>query len=222
VNEDIFAWPDLAEEYHIDRLLLPAAVVATIVGVFPAAIAGIPWMFSGGEQFQVSTYQHARRSGLTNRFVNLYGPTEATFATHKYELPESLTAATIPIGKPLDGCQQSLRDVAEPLTASRELVVGGPFVCLGYIEKGALRYRFDSGEGQPLFRTGDLVRTDDDGNLVFAGRLDSQIKVNGRRVDSAALEQQDHRPITPFGHELNWSLRNILLQSACSWSTSSR
>jgi non-ribosomal peptide synthetase component F len=101
VNEDVFAWPELAEKYHIDRLLLPAAVIAAIAGAVPACIAGIPWVFSGGEQFQISTYRLARHAGLTIRFINLYGPTEATFATHKYELPESLTAAAIPIGKPL-------------------------------------------------------------------------------------------------------------------------
>lgn len=190
VNEDVFAWPELAGKYRIDRLLLPAAVVAAIVEAVPACIAGIPWVFSGGEQFQVKTYRQARRAGLKNRFVNLYGPTEATFATHKYELPWSLTAATIPIGKPLDGCQQSLHELGGQVSPSRELVVVGPFVCLGYIDKGALARRFRSDDGRPSFRTGDVVRVDDDGNLVFAGRRDCQIKVNGMRVDAAALERR--------------------------------
>jgi acyl-coenzyme A synthetase/AMP-(fatty) acid ligase len=190
VNEDVFAWPELAGKYRIDRVLLPAAVVATIVEAVPACIADIPWVFSGGEQFQASTYRQARQVGLTNRFVNLYGPTEATFATHRYELPASLTAATIPIGKPLHGCHQSLRDPGGRVADARELVVSGPFVCLGYIEKGALAHRFRGDDGQPSFRTGDVVRVDDDGNLVYAGRLDSQIKVNGMRVDAAALERQ--------------------------------
>lgn len=190
VNEDVFAWPELAEKYHIDRVLLPAAVIATIIEAVPACIADIPWVFSGGEQFQVSTYRQAREVGLTNRFINLYGPTEATFATHKYELPESLTAAAIPIGKPLDGCHQSLRDLGDPATDARELVVFGPFVCLGYLKKGALAQRFRSGDGRSSFRTGDVVRADDEGNLMFAGRLDAQIKVNGMRVDAAALEHQ--------------------------------
>src|SRR5258708_2087061 len=190
VNEDVFAWPELTGKYHIDRLLLPAAVIATVLDAAPACIADIPWVFSGGEQFQTETYRQARRAGLTNRFVNLYGPTEATFATHKYELPCRLTAATIPIGKPLDGCQQSLHDPGEQVSESRELVVAGPFVCLGYIEGGVLARRFRSPDGRSSYRTGDVVRVDDDGNLVFAGRLDSQIKVNGMRVDAAALERQ--------------------------------
>jgi non-ribosomal peptide synthetase component F len=190
VNEDVFAWPELAGKYRIDRVLLPAAVIATIVEAVPSCLAGIPWVFSGGEQFQVSTYRQARQAGLTNRFVNLYGPTEATFATHKYELPEVFAAAAIPIGKPLDGCEQSLRDLAGQEDDSRELVVAGSFICLGYIERGALAHRFRAGPGRSSFRTGDVVRVDDDGNLVFAGRLDCQIKVNGMRVDAAALEHQ--------------------------------
>jgi non-ribosomal peptide synthetase component F len=183
VNEDVFVWPELAAKYHVDRVLLPAAVIATIIEAVPSCVAGIPTLFSGGEQFQAATYWQARRAGLTNRFVNLYGPTEATFATHKYELPANLTTATIPIGKPLDGCQQSLHDQGE-------LEVAGPFVCLGYLKKGALDRRFRTGDGRPSFLTGDVMRLDDEGNLVFAGRLDSQIKVNGMRVDAAALERQ--------------------------------
>ena len=190
VNEDVFAWPELVDKYRIDRLLLPAAVIATIIEAVPAAIAGIPWLFSGGEEFQVATYRQARKAGLTNRFVNLYGPTEATFATHKYELPERLDAAAIPIGKPLPGCRQNLRDLGEHRIDARELVVSGPFVCPGYIVQGALVQRSEPDGPQPSFRTGDVVREDEDGNLVFAGRLDSQIKVNGMRVDAAALEHQ--------------------------------
>lgn len=188
VNEDVFAWPELVERYNVDRVLLPAAVVATIIAVAPACIADIPWVFSGGEQFQASTYRQARDAGLTNRFVNLYGPTEATFATHKYELPANLASATIPIGRPLDGCRQSLRELGEP--GSGELIVAGPLVCAGYIERGALARRFVADDGEPSYPTGDVVRTGDDGTLVFAGRLDGQIKVNGIRVDSTALEHQ--------------------------------
>ncbi|MGI8666598.1 MAG: AMP-binding protein [Jatrophihabitans sp.] len=189
VNEDVFAWPELAQRYQIDQVLLPAAVIATIVEAVPSCIADIPWVFSGGEQFQVSTYRQARHAGLTNRFVNLYGPTEATFATHKYELTDSLTTATIPIGKPLEGCHQRLRDLDEAL-GTHELVVAGPLVCLGYIENGALAQWLQPDGEQLSFRTGDVVRVGGDGNLVFARRLDSQIKVNGIRVDAAALEHQ--------------------------------
>lgn len=190
VNEDVFAWPELAERYGIDRVLLPAAVVATVVGAVPECIAGIPWVFSGGEQFRAATYRQARQAGLTNRFVNLYGPTEATFATHRYELPEPFTSATIPIGTPLDGCRQSLLELDGPADDARHLMVSGPLVCAGYLDRGVLAHRFPAPDGHASYRTGDMVRVDGDGNLVFAGRLDSEIKVNGIRVDAAALEHE--------------------------------
>ena len=189
VNEDIFAWPDLVAEHCVDRVLLPAAVVATLVEAVPDCIADIPWVFSGGEQFQLSTYRRARAAGLTNRFVNLYGPTEATFATHRYDLPERPPATAVPIGRPLDGCRQLLRAPDGVGSGSSELVVTGPLVCAGYLDAGALRHRFGP-DGRASYRTGDLVRVDDGGDIVFAGRLDSQLKVNGRRVDAAALERR--------------------------------
>lgn len=182
VNEDVFAWPELTAEYGIDRVLLPAAVVAAVIDAVPGCLAGIPWVFSGGEQFQVATYRKARAAGLTARFVNLYGPTEATFATHRYALPELLDGTAIPIGTALDGCEQTLPDRGG---GARELVVSGPLVCLGYLAGGALAHRFGGS-----YRTGDVVRVDESGNLVFAGRLDSRIKVNGIRVDAAELERR--------------------------------
>ncbi|MFF9899348.1 AMP-binding protein [Streptomyces longispororuber] len=190
VNDDVFAWPGLVRTYGISRLLLPAAVLATVVEVLPEAVADIPWLFSGGEQFRVSTYRQARQAGLRHAFVNLYGPTEATFATHHYRLPEDLTAPTVPIGRPLAGCRQVLRPADDGPPGTRELVVTGPFVCLGYLDDGVLTHRFHDEEGRPSYRTGDLVRTDGDGDLVFAGRLDGEVKVNGMRVDTAALEQR--------------------------------
>ncbi|HEY0640150.1 MAG TPA: AMP-binding protein [Pseudonocardiaceae bacterium] len=187
MNEDVFDWPELTRAYGIDRVLLPAAVVVTLVEAAPECVADVPWLFSGGEQFQASTYRQARRAGLTGRLVNLYGPTEATFATHGYRLPEPFTGSAVPIGRPIEGCRQTLRHLGGPDGGS-ELVVSGPLVCLGYLERGTVARRFTGGDGQPSFRTGDVVRPDEDGNLVFIGRLDNQIKVNGMRVDAAALE----------------------------------
>ncbi|MEW1612901.1 MULTISPECIES: AMP-binding protein [unclassified Streptomyces] len=188
VNEDVFAWPELAERYGIDRVLLPAAVITTVVGAMPECLAGIPWIFSGGEQFHGATYRQARQAGLTNRFVNLYGPTEATFATHRYDLPEEFTAAAIPIGHPLEGCDQTLPAADDSPPHLRHLVVSGPLVCAGYLDGGRLAEPFPVREGHATYRTGDLVHQDASGALVYAGRLDSQIKVNGTRVDTAALQ----------------------------------
>ncbi|SDP95708.1 AMP-binding enzyme [Actinopolyspora xinjiangensis] len=189
VNEDVFDWPELSKKYGIDRMLLPAAVLATVVESLPGCISDIPWLYSGGERFRVSTYQQARRARLTNQFINLYGPAEATFATHKYELSDDITTGPVPIGRPLEECKQILADPGDRADGYHELVIGGPLLCLGYIERGSLGTRFSAGDGEASFRTGDVVQVDNDGSLVFAGRLDSQIKVNGMRVDSAALER---------------------------------
>ncbi|PZS34203.1 MAG: hypothetical protein DLM58_06245 [Pseudonocardiales bacterium] len=186
VNDDVFAWPELARTYGITRVLLPAAVVATIVDAVPSCLADIPTVFSGGEAFRVSTYRQARGAGLTNRFVNLYGPTEATFASHGYVLPAELAGDAIPIGTPLDGSAHRLRQSGD----AHELVITGTNVCLGYVEHGIITRRFVDDDGRPYYPTGDVVRADDDGNLVFAGRLDGQIKVNGMRVDAAAVERR--------------------------------
>jgi len=187
VTDDVFAWPELVERYGVHRVLLPAAVVATLVQSLPECVEDIPWVFSGGERFRVATVQQARDAGLATRFVNLYGPTEATFATHGHVLPaDPAELAEIPIGTPLDGCAQRL----EQRDNGTELVVSGPVVCLGYLDHGRVVDRFPTEGGHAVYRTGDLVRPDADGALVFVARLDSQVKVNGVRVDTAALETE--------------------------------
>ena len=70
-----------------------------------------------------------------------------------------------------------------------EICVGGPGVALGYInlpEKTADRFiQFD---GARIYRTGDLGRIDDDGEVVYMGRADDEVKIRGHRVDLGEIE----------------------------------
>jgi acyl-CoA synthetase (AMP-forming)/AMP-acid ligase II len=127
---------------------------------------------------------------------NLYGPTEATIActVHRFEpADEPEPSGLVPIGSPLGSTRirvvdEALREVV-PGDAG-ELAVGGPQVVEGYLDDGAATVRaFVTLPGLgPAYLTGDRVRAGPDGELVFLGRLDTQIKVLGHRVELEEIE----------------------------------
>jgi amino acid adenylation domain-containing protein len=127
---------------------------------------------------------------------NLYGPTEATIActVHRFEPEgEPETAGLVPIGSPFGSTRirvvdEVLREVA-PGEAG-ELAVSGPQVVEGYLDDAAATARaFVTLPGLgPAYLTGDRVRAGPDGELVFLGRLDTQIKVLGHRVELEEIE----------------------------------
>ncbi len=130
---------------------------------------------------------------------NLYGPTEATIAItrHRFHRAETKTVRqTAPIGKPFPHHRVAVVD-EELVEVSRgdagELCLQGPQITEGYWWDPALTERkfvflpgMDSSD--IWYRTGDRVVADEDGDLHFLGRLDTQIKIHGHRVE---LEEID-------------------------------
>jgi D-alanine--poly(phosphoribitol) ligase subunit 1 len=124
------------------------------------------------------------------RVVNRYGPTETTIAVAHLELtPELLDAGPVPIGHPHPGSSFHLVDedgrlVDQPGVVG-ELYIGGPQLMAGYLNDptlSAAALRTDVVEGTNLYRTGDLVFSDDRGNYVYVGRADRVIKRHGVRM----------------------------------------
>ena len=77
-----------------------------------------------------------------------------------------------------------------------ELYIGGAGLARGYLNKQDLtakcfiKHSFDNHSSQRLYKTGDLVRLQEDGNLVFVGRSDYQVKIRGFRVELEEIEQK--------------------------------
>jgi amino acid adenylation domain-containing protein len=140
-----------------------------------------------------------RRVGPDVRLVNTYGPTETTIvATHR-ELGGGGGEAPspVPIGRPIPGAYAYAVDrLFEPVPPGvrGELLVGGAGVSRGYLGRPdvtAERFVPDPFGGIPgarLYRTGDLARFLPDGELVFAGRADRQVKLRGYRIEPGEIE----------------------------------
>jgi acyl-CoA synthetase (AMP-forming)/AMP-acid ligase II len=132
--------------------------------------------------------------------VNLYGPTEATIACTEHvfdpQVEEgSYRAEVVPIGLPFPGLQVTLGE-------GNELLVGGPQIAPGYWQDPDLtgqKFLALPGSSEPWYRTGDVVERDDDGTLHFLGRVDSQLKIRGHRVELQEVESVLRKAV---GHDL--------------------
>jgi acyl-coenzyme A synthetase/AMP-(fatty) acid ligase len=131
--------------------------------------------------------------------LNDYGPTEATVwaAAHRCTVGDS-TASLVPIGRPLPGYRAYVLDdqlrLAPPGLVG-ELYIGGAALARGYHGRPGLTAArflpdpFGDAPGGRLYRTGDLARHRSDGALDILGRVDSQVKVRGFRVELGEIER---------------------------------
>lgn len=129
------------------------------------------------------------------RFFNLYGPTECTIYSTFFEVEKSEN--NIPIGKAVPNYRLYVLDVFNnlmPAGVPGELCIAGAGVGPGYYkdpEKTAKAFVPDPFfPGEIMYRSGDLVKRDDDGNIVFLGRLDFQVKIRGFRIEIGEIENQ--------------------------------
>jgi D-alanine--poly(phosphoribitol) ligase subunit 1 len=129
------------------------------------------------------------------RVINAYGPTEATIVclTHTIEEPEVQRTRSYPIGKPLDRVVIKLMgedgEINRPGTDG-ELWVGGSQVMVGYLgDVKATDRAVVTRDGIRYYRTGDICRFDENGNIEFVGRRDDEVKIAGRRINLREVSQ---------------------------------
>jgi non-ribosomal peptide synthetase component F len=169
----------------------------------PAALPDLRSVLFCGEALAVSVMRRFREAAPNARIWNIYGPTEATIAFTAYEVkqPDGLdNLAVVPIGLPIGQEKIRLDPLEDPaLPDTAELYLGGLQVTAGYMNNPDQNTaRFSESEGLRWYRTGDVVRLSAEHGILFLGRIDDQVKINGYRVElleiDAALRQAAETP----------------------------
>nr|APZ78834.1 nonribosomal peptide synthetase [Stigmatella aurantiaca Sg a15] len=179
--------------------LVPSLLTALVEEPGLAGVSTLRRVCVGGEALPSATVK--KLFSISNVEVwNLYGPTEATIDAIAHRCrPEEVGAhgATEPIGLPirrmkaliLDG---RLRPVPDGLPG--ELYLSGPGLARGYLNRPELtesrfiEHAFPEGPKLRMYRTGDIVRRQADGTILFTGRADRQVKLRGYRIELGEVE----------------------------------
>ena len=188
--------------------------------VFPT----LRWSLFCGEPLPRASAEAWQAAAPDSIVENLYGPTELTIAclVHRWD-PQTSPALcvndVVPIGTPFDGLKELLLDESrQPLDGVQqpgELCVSGPQTVPGYWrnpEKTAEQFvelTVPGGARERFYRTGDRVQRLDNGDYVYLGRVDHQVKVLGHRVELAEIEAVIGRhPGVAQGVAMGWPVRD--------------
>jgi amino acid adenylation domain-containing protein len=189
--------------HGITVLFITTALFNAVVDEAPEALASVGTILTGGETHSIRHVAEALRAYGPGRLVHVYGPTESTtFATYHPVDELADDATTLPIGQPIQNTRLYVVD-GDALCApgrSGEICLAGDGLAPGYLgmpELTADRFveRVVDGVPERLYRTGDHGYLLPDGDVVFQGRKDDQVKVNGFRIELGEVAYHlDHHP----------------------------
>ena len=145
-----------------------------------------------GEVFPVPVLRRLMNSVPRPEYANLYGPTETNVCTYyRVSGPPASDLEALPIGRPCEHLEVSVRDeagAALPSGEIGEICVAGPAVMQGYWRRETATRACRLPGRDDSYRTGDFGYARADGDLVFTGRRDQQVKVRGHRIELLAFE----------------------------------
>ncbi|WP_152980198.1 non-ribosomal peptide synthetase, partial [Pseudomonas mediterranea] len=186
--------------------LLDRPVPVTLINSVPSALdalvgaqaipASTQVVNLAGEPLKQGLVEQIFANSAVQRLCNLYGPSETT--TYSTWVSMDRDQGFVPgIGRPLDNTRVYLLDAHRqlvPLGVTGEIYIGGAGVARGYLNRPALTVErfvqdpFASEAGARMYRTGDLGRWTPDGQLLYLGRNDFQVKVRGYRIELGEIE----------------------------------
>jgi amino acid adenylation domain-containing protein len=187
----------------------------------PGGLPSLRYSLFCGEPLPAAYAQAWQEAAPQSIVENLYGPTEATIAISNYRWEaarsqqESLNGI-VPIGKVFDGQKVEVIDESRnPVAVGEpgELCLSGSQVTTGYWnnpEKTREQFvHLADSNGTLWYRTGDLVKRDENGALLYLGRIDYQVKIRGHRVELQEIEEAVRKACgSPQVVTVPWPVRN--------------
>lgn len=187
-------------EQRINRIYLPLIALHSLceqARTYHGNLDSLQEIITAGEQLQITPAIVALFQSIPYcRLHNHYGPTETHVVT-AYSLtgPPATWPALPPIGQAINNCQiYLLDDHGQPVAKGEigEIHAAGDCLADGYVGRPDLtRERFIDNPFTPgtrMYRTGDLARHDANGQLIYLGRKDGQVKVRGYRIELGEVD----------------------------------
>jgi amino acid adenylation domain-containing protein len=156
-------------------------------------------VFTSGEALSINQVALFKALLPQSQLHNLYGPTEASIDVSYFDCSQTIESASVPIGKPIANTELYILDQQQrllPKGAIGELYIGGANIAKGYWNKPELTaasfianpFQVSNQGSATLYKTGDLARFLNDGNIEYLGRIDHQVKIRGLRIELGEIE----------------------------------
>ncbi|MEY8741452.1 condensation domain-containing protein, partial [Bacillales bacterium AN1005] len=180
----------------ISIMWLTVALFNKLAQEKPEMFKGLRYLIVGGDALSARHINLVKRNCEDVKILNGYGPTENTTFSTIFNIDKEYDYA-IPIGKPISNSSAYIFDdygSLLPIGVYGELYLGGDGVARGYLNQPELTKEkfiqnpFDVGER--LYKSGDIARWLEDGNIEFAGRADHQVKIRGYRIELEEIERR--------------------------------
>lgn len=178
--------------------VVSALTMISSTGTLSRAVPQLRTICFGSEVFPLRQFALWREALPEAQFINLYGPTETTGMCCYFPVDRDFTPEdAIPIGRPFRNTEILLltddNQLAKPGEAG-EICVRGTSLTLGYYrafdktDEAFVQNPLNTLYPERIYRTGDIGRRNDRGELVFVSRKDYQIKHMGHRIELGEIE----------------------------------
>lgn len=205
IPKELFMFPiklvEFLNKYQINSVcwVVSALVMISAFGAFDKVVPKYLRLVAfGSESFPIKQFNLWRKVLPDARFINLYGPTEGTGMCCHYEVNREFSENdAIPIGRPFKNTEILLLKDDNTLAGegeSGEICIRGTSVTLGYYNnpektnQSFVQNPLNSHYPEIIYKTGDLGRYNEYGELMFISRKDYQIKHMGHRIELGEIE----------------------------------
>ncbi|MGY1584761.1 non-ribosomal peptide synthetase, partial [Streptomyces sp. MN13] len=190
---------ELIERHGVTHLSLTAGLFRVVAEDLAEGLAQLKEVTTGGDVISPHAVERVLENCPDIVVRTTYGPTEMTLCVtgHPYTSEQrQLIGSTVPLGEALANTRMYVLDeglTPVPTGVPGELYLAGSGLARGYAGQPSLsasRFVADpyGAPGARMYRTGDVVRWDKQGRLVFLGRADDQVKIRGFRIELGEVE----------------------------------
>lgn len=202
VPKSLFMFPvrlvEFLNEHKVNTIcwVVSALTMISAFGTFKTVVPKyLKTIAFGSEVFPIKQFRLWRAALPEATFTNLYGPTEGTGMCCFYHVERELADdEPIPIGGPFPNTEILLLDEQNRLSAEGEICIRGTGVTLGYYNnpektsESFVQNPLNTAYPEIIYRTGDIGKYNERGELVFVSRKDYQIKHMGHRIELGEIE----------------------------------
>jgi len=194
---NVAAFADMVCKQRVSRLVLVPSLLEALLDINetqPEVLSSLSLCIVSGEALSVTLAKRFYQQCPQARLLNLYGLSEVSADATALLIPKTFEGDEIPLGTPIDNLDILILDASRqrvPQGIVGDIYIGGSGLALSYHDRPELtESTFIANPYGPgrLLRTGDRGLFNPQGELVYRGRQDRQVKIRGVRIDCGDIE----------------------------------